>query len=488
MEHTFWQFIWGISEDDKLVYEGQVLYSENLDLTSNSDYITLSPKPSLHATLDEEPQAMYYLKRGKNVLITSLDNKKVFRWWTHVFTASYDIRVFWANSEYLFWYDYSEDIHYLPLANVSDADWTPNVWDGVQNLPSNVNSFPFVVMTNNDFSYLAHGTTIFKINHSTTPADTGQLIDTFEFPYDTISGITVIAWQIKIFQEDGMVFLWDWESEAPSQAVDLGTDVDLVQQFWNREFLVWDNTLYELDGFTLIKIASSFNSDKMQLPKMDIRVRMAQVVWNLKQMTYISWESIGQIEDPTSTYEFWVNSPVITYWEKKSWFPIAMNNWITNSSQEVWYDTVYWIVTWWGYLYIAYEDQNWNFYIDSVDLDRQDIQTQEWTGLLVFPTFDWGNKTLEKRLEKISIRADFGSENWKLVVFDLQDWELVPIDTDIATSTIEKEWEWEWEMVINKDFYDITPAIVFDQDNDYYKNNGAMKFYYIKLHYGPIKQ
>ena len=64
---------WWISEDDKLKGAAQVLYSENLDLTTNSDFYSISQAPvSIQTTTDnvsyifEADDSVYFSDKDKN--------------------------------------------------------------------------------------------------------------------------------------------------------------------------------------------------------------------------------------------------------------------------------------------------------------------------------------------------------------------------------------------------------------------------------------
>lgn len=486
MQHSYELFIWWIWEDDKLVMPWQVLYSENLDLTWNSDFVNLAPKPTSLFTAWDNVNVFYDLKRWKNFLITGLDNKEIYVNGTKVYDAPYDVKVFWSNSEYLFWFDYSEDVYYIALSDVTYTwSWVWKVLNWQTGLANQ--SWDAYVIEEEGKAFLAYWTSLYTISNTTW-----LLIDSYDFIYEEVVWMTIIAWTIKIFQQDWRVFLWDWAWTSPSQSFSLSVSVAIVQQSANEEYVLWEGALYQLNWMSLIKIASSYNSDKMGLAKLRFKKIEANAIWFLKQITYIWWDSIWTIRDFTWTYEFWVNSAIVTFWSKKAWFPLAVNNWITTSSDWSWYDAIYWLKTkatdyaWYNdTLYIWYNNQNWLYWVDSIDLDAQNYTTPAWTWILIFPTFDWGNKNVMKKMNRIKIRADFDSDNWKFIFFKLENWNLVPINTDIAKSTIwDHSWDWLYELLINQNFLDMTIAVVLDQPFTQPKNN-CIKLYSVTIDYEP---
>ncbi len=108
------------------------MYSENLDVVSNSDFVTLSPKPKLHVTLTDNPEAMYFLERGIDKPVFGDDNTKIFFDNVFKYDANSDVRMFWSNSKYLYWFDYSEDIYRILLTDVNGS-WAGKVETRQQN-------------------------------------------------------------------------------------------------------------------------------------------------------------------------------------------------------------------------------------------------------------------------------------------------------------------------------------------------------------------
>ena len=165
MEYIFESFFWQISEDDKLAREWQVMYAENVDLTSNTDFINISPKPvSLLATSDKI-QAIYFLERGIEQPLFWDDSKKIYRSGQEVYTANLDVRMFWSNSEFLYWLDYGEDIYRIALTDVTLNDWAWKVTLTESSLEND--SWKGFVVEWEWNCFIAYWTKIYEINNLT---------------------------------------------------------------------------------------------------------------------------------------------------------------------------------------------------------------------------------------------------------------------------------------------------------------------------------
>lgn len=145
MDYTFGDFWGGISEDDKLSREAQVLYSEGLDLFSNSSYVTTSPLPENVFQYASDGKALYFLKRELNVPIVGMDDNSIFRGSTKVYTNPYEVGVFWSNSKYLYWIDGAEKISRILLTDVNSASWAGKVTITETNLESDAATQYFVI-------------------------------------------------------------------------------------------------------------------------------------------------------------------------------------------------------------------------------------------------------------------------------------------------------------------------------------------------------
>jgi len=483
MQFTFWEFFGQMSEDDKLVREWQVLYSENLDLTSNVDFCTTAPKPTSLFTTDDEIQAIYFIQRGIDLPVFWTDNKKIFLNDQEKYTANYDVRMFWSNSKYLYWLDYSEDIYRILLDDIN-WDWTDKVEACTTNCEND--TWKGFVVEGEWMAFICYWTKLYEINN-----ETWEISNWYTFLFDKVAWMVESREVIEIFQENWKVFTWDKVSETAS-SYDLWMKIAIVVQSANRKFIIWEWAVYIFEWWAKNKIAWQYNSDVLQQNKFKFRDLENSNVWFLKDVVFLWTDNIDPIESDDWISKFWDTS-VIMLWNKKSWFPVWISKYINTSSDWSKYEAIYWMVTkstsysWYNdSLYIAYKNKNWVYWVDIVDIDVQNFKTsKEW--ILILPKFDWWNKNIEKKLTRIWIRADWGEDVWKFLLYKVEKWKLVPFNND-ADSSFVKYSEWikrKWLMT-NENFYDITVAIVFKQDYEYMKND-ALKLYSITLEYEPIR-
>lgn len=491
MEKNYDLFIGWISEDDKLVYDWQVLYSENLDLTSNSNYVSLSQKPTNLFTATDYVQTMYYLRRWYNKLICWLWNRQIYYWWEkQTNNSSSLIKAFWSNSKYLYYLESTESVKRILLTDLHQSDWSAYLTETITwwTLANTWDNKVFIVENENN-AFLFYWTNIVEIDN-----DTGWLLNTKDFLYDRVVWVAYISSSIYIFQADWRVFLWDWISDSYSESFNLWIAPDIIKQSANNIYVVWEWSLYQLNWYTLEKIWASYYSDVLNSNKFNFADSFASVLWFMKQIVYIWWNNILSFQDSTWTDKFWDSAPLVTFWIKKTWFPYAVNNWISTGSNDIPYEVIYWVTAWSvsynslnDKVYIAYQDANWNYWVDEVNVWYMLNRTlRKW--VLVFPTFDWWDKRKSKRLAKVKITADLNNKlnwsSWEFRFYNLVDWTLVPlVGWDIAKSKITWDKLDEYTLMVNSNFHDMNLAVVFNQYSDYFRNGWDMKLYSLTLDY-----
>ena len=296
---------------------------------------------------------------------------------------------------------------------------------------------------------------------------------------------------IEIIQKDWKVFTWDKVSSW-AWSYKLWIHVAIVVDSANERYVIWEWALYIMSWGALTKIAGQYNSDVMQTNKFKFRELENSNIGFLKQMVYLGSDDIDPIKPVDDFVEFWWTS-VLSLWNKKSWFPVWINKLFNTSSDWSRYTAIYWMTTkatnYSGYndtLYITYKNANWIYWVDTVDLDKQNYTTaQEW--IVILPKFDWWNKSVEKRLNKISIRADFWNDAWKFYIYKVVWNTLVPFNWSRDQSYIKHTaWFWVKELVTKDNFFNITIAVVFKQDADTLKNE-CLKLYSLTYNYDPVK-
>lgn len=487
MNYTFQDFWGGISEDDKLSREAQVIYSEGLDLFSNSSYVTNSPLPESIFTYASDGEALYFLKRDINVPIVGMDDNSIYRGATKVFTNPNEVEAFWSNSKYLYWIDAAENISRILLTDVNLTSWAGKVTVTETNLENDFG--PFFVIEEQDNAYIFYWTKIYEILNST-----GQIANQYTFLYDRVVGVINLWSTLGIVQRDSKLFLWDKLSESPAQQFKYAFDVAMILQTGtSNQYIIGEGWLRRLDGdLTSTVIASSYNSDEMQRNKFNFKSYSSGSFGFLKDMAYIWVDDIGDIiidNGEASETRFW-SAAVCSVGIKKSGFPDAISKFLITSSDGSRYKNIFWVVAksqaangLGDGLYILYENENNIRGLDFVDLNKQNYNTSK-QGLMILPTFDGGDKQLAKGLTKVKVRADF-KDNGNIYVMYLKDGELAYINGTKEQSKVKHSDDTQLkELSVQKDFYDITLAIFMDQSSSKPKND-SMRFYSINIEYGP---
>lgn len=470
-----------MSEDDKLVRAGQVMYSENLDLTSNTDYVTLSPKPTSLLTTSDKVQAIYFLERDIDVPIFWDDAKKIYVNNVEKYTANHDVRMFWSNSKYLYWLDYAENVFRILLTNV-EWTWAGNVEAWETSLEND--TWKGFVVEWEWSAWICYWTKLYEISN-----DTGLLVNQYDFLFEKVVGMIDSRDVIEIVQKNGIVFSWDRVSDtAPSY--DLWIRVAIVVQSANERYLIWEWAVYLMSWGSKNKIAGQYNSDVMQTNKFKFRELENSNVGFLKDVVYLGSDNIDTIAPADDFVEFGATS-VIMLWNKKSWMPQGISKYLNTSSDWSKYKHIYGMTTkataYSGYndsLYITYKNENDVYGVDIVDVDVQNFRTsQEW--IMILPKFDWGNKRAKKRFNRIWIRAEW-NDNWAFYLYKVEGNTLVPFNWDKEQSkVVHADWFFEKWITVKEEFYNTTIAVVFKQDWDYLKND-ALKLYAVTLDYEPV--
>lgn len=491
MDYTFGDFWGGISEDDKLSREAQVLYSEGLDLFSNSSYVTTSPLPENVFQYSSDGEALYFLKRELNVPIVGMDDNSIFRGSTKVYTNPYEVGAFWSNSKYLYWIDGAEKVSRILLTDVNSASWAGKVTITETNLESDAATQYFVI-EEQDSSYIFYWTKIYEIINAT-----GQIGNQYTFLYDKVVWVINLWSTLGIVQRDSKLFLWDKTSESPSQQFKYAFDVAMILQTGtSSQYIIGEGGLRRLEwDLTSTVVASSYNSDEMQRNKFNFKAYSSGSVGFLKDMAYIWVDDIWDIViDDGEVFETrFGSSGVVSVWVKKSGFPDAISKFLVTSSDGSRYRQIFWVVAksqaangLWDGIYILYENENLVRGLDFVDLNEQNYPTSK-QGLLILSTFDGGDKSIQKNLTKIKIRADF-KDNGNIYVMYMKDWEPVYINGTKESSKVKHSDETQLkELTVQKNFYDISIVLFVDQTTSKPKND-SLRFYSINLEYVPTRR
>lgn len=489
-EFTYGNFFWWISEDDKITNEQEVLFSSNVDLTSNADFVNVSPRISNVITTTDNIESMFNLNVWDTSLILACDDSRNLY---KLNSASPSIPVwttervvwYWWTSEYLYMFDTSEDIHRILLSDTSNSDWTTFITKTGSVTASNIWT-PYIV-SDEDTAYIWLWTSVSRVNNSTWVVDSAN----------TFTLSTNIVWlskiwdKLTIYQENWEMVLRDWIAWSSTERINLWINIKTIKQFWVDIYIIWNWALYKLNWFTLEEIISNSYSDALRWKKIEpIWAIWNMSIWIHTNILYLISEWSADI-DSIDWLNFW-NNWILTVWNKKKWFPVAVNKFIDRNYSLNKFNDIYWILTvpnlnsttYSSILYIAYRDELGNYWIDNITLtDGSYFCSDNW--IVVLPTFDWWDKATKKTLHKLKLWLDLEtSEDNSVVVYKVDNdstYRLQPITWDLTTSTItksKKNIDWFYYLEINEDFTEwITIWIVLKNDDNFLSKKDSVKLY-----------
>lgn len=487
--HTFWPHYWGISEDDSLMRNGQVIYAENMDITSNSKFINLTRKTASYLTwLPNEVVSMFY---DNKVWFLSCDqdrnlykNNNLTPVWTVERVVGY-----WVAQDYLYMIDTSEDIHRILISDTSNANWSTFITTTETGLPvSSVGHFKIIALE--DITYIWYDTWLYVINNATGTID---ITATYNFLSADLVWMTILGNVIKLYQEDWKLLLWKWIwAVAVTEIIDLWIPINFIHQVANIDYVVSAWRIYMLQWYTLTNIIYSYYSDKLNSNK--IEIDRGTIFDSGLLMAFLNWVFYVAGNSSNLNLWDWVKSygwdSVLTYWKKKNQLPNALNVFNTYASTWQKYTKIYWIYKSQGsasfndVVYVAYEDALWSFWIDTLtpsDWDYYPNRDIDW--IIVYENFDSWMSHLYKKEAEVIIRADLQIDD-TIELFYI-DSEKVSDDNMIPILTI--NWPWElFKRTINTQFLDKTFALRFRQDWNL-KKNKALKYYNLTINYETIE-
>lgn len=421
---TWNKFYWWIWWDDYLTSWSQYLYWEDIDVKTNSLYIT--PSKAVAWT-----QSITWNANGF-ITVYSWANKK-----TYAYTSTWNIvnADTWASvhdfgtlevvnavrfNGNVFFIEKVSTWTTVKLKYTTEANlyaWTPSfttidTWidwaDLTPPMFSYLNTFLLVWVWKN----------IFRIDNSLV-TDTS----TFEF-IDNIIGITHTWWNFKFFSWWWDIWFYDLSKNDIVSLVSTNEVMRWVCQYRWIEYIIWwqdeDNTkLYYLNWYRLE----------------DIQKAKSTTYWTRfrlnKQATSYNWEVIFFWEDKVYSFGNKI------YWLPK-WLSVIHND--AHTITAVWSD--------WDKLY--FWDNNWTVaYISEWNSNKT-----SW--YITLPIFTWGKMNIKKKCESIRCYSW-----WSVTLSASIDWW--------AFEDIQALTSWRNVIYYNESFYEIVFNVTFTWDSSFYE-------------------
>lgn len=465
---TIDKFYWWMSEDPILWWDWTYDYSENLDTNSRTDYITTTQAPTKKAFLSDNPISIY---EAFWIILVWTDDNKIYWDSSDVakYTATWPVKSLWIIWDILYfatyhWTGNPLQIHKIDRNNVSSSNWTGNVTENfVAWLPAvGDNSYNFQNVVSGKGAYILMWKSVLTFN-------TDETVEWVELWNKPLSWITYTWSSFKVFQEDGVLYLWWWLLDKASETIQLDIVIRAVIQIANVTYIIWWYNEFYSEFFALNwYTAQPINRIQLSLENK----RKFQIESNLwaDSITFKKWA----IYIP----DWW---KVAFYWNKIMWMPKWESIEWTKSSSENTYQDIYWVYWRASWLYIIYYD--WiNYWIDFVNLWLWWNSFQKYANL-VTKKYDLWDKVKEKQFKELEVRVDNVTDNNRLIVKMSVDDRAY---TTIATITT-TPFDWIERINLNQNtiwyFRDVSFKIEWDGNWTTWTTSIAPKLYWLTLHY-----
>lgn len=396
---TWKDFYWGISQDDYLTTGNQVLYAENIDLTSSSDYIQLWKNSEWRYTTTDYVNGFIHAESGTNKQVFAYtDDGKIYDTedGTVESTAIWDIiyTAFRFN-----WYIYFVSNHSTaPFSRITDANAYGNsnwAWMSVNfTLWTNISStwwkiYPVLTYLD-EFFYIWIWNTVYQVDNT-------DAVESFAIFDDDIVWLTRVGWVIKVYTKRGTIAFWDWESTSVDSVISIYEPIRWVISNGKIDYLI----CWHSDFQSRIKLLNWYTVQELS------NARYSEVLWDYiwkvaltkPNLLHKIWDTIYFVQDGITwedVYRFWTNNPVI-----KAWF----NVWLAQDSNGNNISSIYSLYgiefTSVDRLYV-WVDSNSQTAFEYIDINTTSpIYKDEW--YLILNPFDWWSKTIRKKIEYIML-------------------------------------------------------------------------------------
>lgn len=487
---NLWPHYWGISEDDKVMWTGQVIYSENMDITSTSSFATIGRQSNDYIeNISDDVASMFYDERVGILVCDEDDN--LYRNGSIVWTEE-TILWYWVSKGYLYMIDSSEDIHRILLTDVTQSNWDTYALETDNSLPtSSVKHLHIIDLE--DVTYIGYEKNLYVINNTSGVVDTTT---SYNFLSNDITGITIKGRYFDIYQKDGIVYSWLWINNESSYARNyVNMSVDHAIQVWGTDYIISSNRMYYMNWYVPVSLLYNYYSDELNSDKFGFS--RSAISWSGQLLTYLNWVFYILWDDPDlnlwdgNTEYGWPS--IISYGKKKNSLPNAINIFNTYASTGEKYQELYSIIKTQSStsnddkLYIAYKDTEDNIGVDVIELSDWDYTPNDnKEGIIVYERYDGRTPYQRKQLKKIIISGELGEDD---------EIDLMYIDTSNRTwnnlvNICTVTWPWKiFERLSDEisaiQFESITFAIRCRQDSTQFKTN-SMKYIWLHIEYDNI--
>lgn len=460
--------------DDQLVWASQILYSENLNLKSNSRYTELNIKP-IQKVETWSDNILWFVNAHQDT-----GNFKTYWYWENWVVyqvdwtdnvANYTINA-WADdvvnainftitnekvyfitdtssfSNVKLWEIDSNDL-YDWIWSITNVITTGSVWTSLDKYPM----YNYL----DSFMYIWIGRDIFRV-------DNAWATKTFTLWTDDIIAITQLWWVFRLYQRDGRVLFWDWLNDAIDSSTSINDTIRSAIQHKGIDYIVWwvskfFSNFYFLNWYradllekTIITEATDWDKTKFG------------IIDSYKNIISFNGEIYFGIEN---AWIWWIYS----FGNKKPQFPVAYENTLVSSPDNLSLEfTALW--DWessWSY-YMWYND-SWKTAIAEYNIVAW-FPTFQWSWDIYTPVFNAWAMSILKWIEEI------------VVYIDIPSWTSATLESSIDWWTYQTiKTLTDWRNKINtekKEFYDIVFKVTLNANT---AKDATPRFHDIKLIY-----
>lgn len=474
---------WAMSDDDTLMWASQINYAENLDLTTSSNFYTISQNPTIQQVTSDDVNIIF--EAGWNTFFCDNANNLYKVWLTTPVLTSKRIIATWTNSLYLYMLDTSEDIHRILLSATGGTAWTITTTD--TSIPA-VTADAFIVNTE-DVTYIWIWLNVYRVNNSTGVVESAN---TFTI-WSNVVWLSLVESRLEIFTEEWNYIIRDWIAGSNIRTKYLGTKIGLVRNIGNQNYIITWGSIYALQWYTLIQISFDTFSDILNSTKYNISSINPSIISFQEWIFYLWVQGVVDLSTPWNEFVYW-NDSILTFWKKKATAPDARNlflsklpSWRRIAQITAVYAKSQPTNSFWKVLYFWYVDDLWVKWLASIWLwgDINGNVGSDW--IIVYETFNAWIKDNQKEMLSIKVRADFGNSDSALYLTTIDvNGNLQWAWADITSSkiTIADVWpDWLASFTIDPlTFFDFTPALILQQTGSYSRKD-SLKVYSLLYEY-----
>ena len=411
-----WFYEW-FSEDDILWWPKKYLFSKNIDVLNNSNFIQLTNKPTKEFYTSETVENIIWIQdriTNARTIVAFCSDWQVYtwQWWD---TPVYDDSSLW-NFEYpIFelwnylyfitnnWPTSAFILNRISLSWAFSTTWSPTL---TYKTLDNNNYFEYywaITDWANAIIWLWNKINVFD---SVTWA-----VTSFTLTQEEIAGITYTSWYFRVYTERWNMYLWDWISALVTEKIFLSLPIERVRQIWNNDYVItgeiWEQKgLYLVNWYKLDQLFKNKNSSVIWENKFNF------VLWNNTSFTYY-YDNLILINEWDSTY-------IDIYGNNIQ----GLNKWYSNlvANASTW-KTLNWarsVFVYWDYLYYWYADADWQKWVDKVYLKTTSWKQATWE--IVLNINDMQTYIVEKHLVEMQFRVADVTATQYIEVYQSIDW------------------------------------------------------------------